>query len=53
MDTLISMAEFLCCIPETIAILLIDYIPIQNKKLKNLCSQSVLLGAGFDSVVEC
>ena len=34
MDTGICMAESLCCPPETITILLISYIPIQNKKFK-------------------
>ena len=34
MDTCICMAESLCCPPETIITLLIDYISIQNKKLK-------------------
>ena len=32
MDTRIDMAESLCSPPETITTLLIDYIPIQNKK---------------------
>ena len=32
MDTCIYMAESLCSPPETITTLLIDYIPIQNKK---------------------
>ena len=32
MDTCISMAEFLCCVPESIKTLLIGYTPIQNKK---------------------
>ena len=34
MDTCICMAESLRCSPETITTLLIDYTPIQNKKLK-------------------
>jgi len=34
MDTCIHMAESLHCSPETITILLIGYIPIQNKKFK-------------------
>ena len=34
MDTCIFMAESLHCSPETITALLIDYTPIQNKKLK-------------------
>ena len=34
MDTCICMAESLHYSPETITILLIDYTPIQNKKLK-------------------
>ena len=29
------MAEFLCCVPETITILLISYDIIQNKNFKN------------------
>ena len=33
MDTCICMAESLLCSPETITTLLIDYTPIQNKKL--------------------
>ena len=37
MDTWICMAESLCCSIETITTLLIDYIPMQNKKLKNKC----------------
>ena len=32
MDTWMCMAEFLCCLPETITTLLIDYTLIQNKK---------------------
>ena len=35
MDTSICMAESICYSPETITTLLIGYIPIQNKKLKN------------------
>ena len=34
MDTCMCTAESLCCPPETITILLIDYTPIQTKKLK-------------------
>ena len=34
MDTCLCMAEFHCCPPETVTALLIDYIPIQNKKLR-------------------
>ena len=34
MDICVCIAESLCCPPETITILLIGYIPIQNKKLK-------------------
>ena len=40
MDTCICIAESLCCLPETIAGLVIGYIPIQNKfflKNKNAC----------------
>ena len=33
MDTCVSMAESLCCPPETITSLLIGYIPKQNKKI--------------------
>ena len=37
MDMCICMAESLCCSPETIATLLIGYIPMQKKKvLKNI-----------------
>ena len=31
----VCMAESLCCPPETITTLLMDYTPIQNKKFKN------------------
>ena len=31
----IYITESLCCTPETITTLLIDYTPISNKKLKN------------------
>ena len=31
----VCMAEFLCCLPETITMLLISYTPIQNKKLNS------------------
>ena len=41
MDTCISMAEFLCCVPESIKTLLIGYTPIQNKKF-NIKSASKL-----------
>ena len=34
MDTCICMAESLCCVPEAISALLVDYTPIQDKKLK-------------------
>ena len=34
MGTCRCMAESLCCTPEAISALLVDYIPIQNKKLK-------------------
>ena len=34
MDTCICIPESLCCPPETITILLIDYTPVQNKELK-------------------
>ena len=33
-DTCICMVESLCCLPETVT-LLISCTPIQNKKLKN------------------
>ena len=41
----ISVAESLCCPPETITTLLIAYTPIQNKKLKKKMTQrwSVLI----------
>ena len=32
MDTCICMVESLCCLPETIIVLLISYTPIQSKK---------------------
>ena len=35
MNTRIFMAESLCCSPEAITTLLLSYIPISNKKLKN------------------
>ena len=34
MDACISMAESLCCPPESITTLLIGYVPIENKNLK-------------------
>ena len=34
MDTRMCVAESFCCAPETITTVLIDYTPIQNKKLK-------------------
>ena len=37
MDTWMCMAESLCCSTETITTSLIDYIPVQNKKLINKC----------------
>ena len=33
MDVCICVAESLCCSPETTTILLIDFTPIQNKKV--------------------
>ena len=36
MDTCICMAESLHCSAETITTLLIDYTPVQNKKLKKI-----------------
>ena len=33
MDTCMSMAESLHCLPETVTTLLIGYTPIQNKKV--------------------
>jgi len=33
MGTCAGMTESLCCLPETITIMLTDCIPIQNKKL--------------------
>ena len=35
MDTCICVAESLCCSPETITMMLISYMPIQNKKTNN------------------
>ena len=45
MDTCISMAEFLCCVPESIKTLLIGYTPIQNKKfnIKKKCIKAMIL----------
>ena len=43
MDTCICMAESLHCSPESIATLLIDFTPIQNKKIqknKNVKNQA-------------
>ena len=34
MNTHLCIAESLCCLPETITMLLISYTPIQHKKLK-------------------
>ena len=34
MDTRLCVAEFLCCSPETITVLLIGYIPTQKEKKK-------------------
>lgn len=34
MDTNVHMAKSLYCLPETIIVLLIEYIPIQNKTFK-------------------
>ena len=36
METCICTAESLCCPPETITILLINFIPTQNKKLNQI-----------------
>ena len=36
MDICICMAESLCCSPEAIITLLLGYIPIPNKRFKNL-----------------
>ena len=45
MDTCICMAESLHCSRETITTLLIDYTPIQNKKLKKIIiSRSTFTG---------
>ena len=35
METCTCMAEFFCCLPETITTLLTGYTPVKNKKLKN------------------
>ena len=37
-DTCICVAEFLCCLAETIICINIGYTPIQNKKLKRMLS---------------
>ena len=36
MDTCVCMAEFLCCLPETVTTLLIGHTPVQNKKFKKI-----------------
>ena len=38
-DTCICMAESLHCSPESITTLLIEFTPIQNKKLKKKCKE--------------
>ena len=43
MDTCICMAESLHCSRETITSLLIDYTPVQNKKLKKIKRSYVFL----------
>ena len=40
MDTHICMAEHFHCSPETFAIFLISYTPMQSKKLKNKIKKS-------------
>ena len=47
MDTCIYVAEYICCPPETITKLLINYTPIQKTKLQVSdavvnCSQKIL-----------
>ena len=58
-DSSICMTQFLCCPPETVTALSINYTPIQNKKLKKneaaafliaLCSPGE--GATVDEMVE-
>ena len=46
MDTCMCTAESLCCPPETITILLIDYTPIQTKKLKKKKTQGLPTNPG-------
>ena len=52
MDTCICMAESLCCPPETITTLLINYTPFQDKKLKkiNMKCYCIVLNARFTVV---
>ena len=40
MDTRLCVAEFLCCSPETITVLLIGYIPTQKEKKKRTGSKN-------------
>ena len=51
MDTCICVAQTLHCSPETITILLIDYTPIQNKKVKTThgWAESQALISGHES----
>ena len=50
MDTCICMIKSLCCLLETTTALLIDSIPIQNKKFfkkRNRKNQTFMVGAAF------
>ena len=44
MDTNVHMAKSLYCLPETIIVLLIEYIPIQNKRLKKESGWLIMIG---------
>ena len=54
-DTCIFMAEPLCCPPETITVLLIGYIPIQNRRRQWQPTPVLLRGKshGLRSLVGC
>ena len=51
MDTCMYMAQSLCCPPEIITTLLINYNPIQNKKLKKTSSRDVMYNMDKDNIV--
>ena len=55
METYICMAESLCCSPETITVLLIGYIPIQNRRRQWQPTPVLLRGKshGLRSLVGC